>query len=157
MSASLIRWIIYTSVHIHIDIEITHLHFPLNCFTYFTDSHYEVYLSRDKEITPCRTPFQYKDRLFAGIRISITKIRRSFYLHNGNLYFSKTFSYWDCPTGLALTHVWISHVSPIIVWDEITYPFPNVNGYTVEYWWWIINFYSPVIADVITYPCWDQS
>ena len=26
--------------------------------------------------------------------------------------------------------------------DEITYPFPNFNGATVEGWEWISNFYS---------------
>ena len=26
------------------------------------------------------------------------------------------------------------------VWDEITYPFPNIKGCTVEVWIWIINF-----------------
>ena len=28
------------------------------------------------------------------------------------------------------------------VWDEIIYPFPNLNGYTVEVWEWISNFIS---------------
>ena len=26
------------------------------------------------------------------------------------------------------------------MWDEITYPFLNVNGATVEVWEWISNF-----------------
>ena len=26
------------------------------------------------------------------------------------------------------------------VWDEITYPFPNVRGATIEIWEWISNF-----------------
>ena len=29
---------------------------------------------------------------------------------------------------------------PYAVWDEITYPFPNFNGFTVEVWEWISNF-----------------
>ena len=29
---------------------------------------------------------------------------------------------------------------PSKVWDEITYPFPNFNGVTVEVWEWISNF-----------------
>ena len=29
---------------------------------------------------------------------------------------------------------------PSKVWDEITYPFPNFNGCTVELWEWISNF-----------------
>ena len=28
------------------------------------------------------------------------------------------------------------------MWDEITYPFPNVNGAAVEVWEWISNFHS---------------
>ena len=41
--------------------------------------------------------------------------------------------------------------------DEITYPFPNFNGFSVEVWEWIKNFIPHFIIDVITYPCWDQS
>ena len=26
------------------------------------------------------------------------------------------------------------------MWDEITYPFPNFNGYTVEVWEYVSNF-----------------
>ena len=29
---------------------------------------------------------------------------------------------------------------PDKVWDEITYPFPNFNGCTIEVWEWISNF-----------------
>ena len=46
---------------------------------------------------------------------------------------------------------------PSKMWDEITYPFPNFNGYTVE---WISNFIPLFIVDVLTYPCswhWSQS
>ena len=39
----------------------------------------------------------------------------------------------------------------------MTYPIPNVNGYTVEVWEWIHNFIPHFIMDVITYPCCDQS
>ena len=39
------------------------------------------------------------------------------------------------------------------MWDEITYPFPNFNGATVEVWV-LINYFTPrFIMDVITYPC----
>ena len=41
------------------------------------------------------------------------------------------------------------------MWDEITYPFPNFNGYTVEVWEWISNFISHLIGPVITYAWWD--
>ena len=41
------------------------------------------------------------------------------------------------------------------VLDEITYPFPNVNGTTVEVWEWMNNFIPYFIVDVITYPYFD--
>ena len=29
------------------------------------------------------------------------------------------------------------------MWDEINYPFPNFNGYTVEVWeWWVISSHT---------------
>ena len=43
------------------------------------------------------------------------------------------------------------------VWDEITYPFPNFNGTTVEAWEWISNSILHFNGHVITYPGWDQS
>ena len=38
---------------------------------------------------------------------------------------------------------------------QITYPFPNFNGETVEVWEWTCNFIPHFIMDLITYPCWD--
>ena len=32
-------------------------------------------------------------------------------------------------------------------WDEITYPFPNFNGATVEVWEWISNFIPHLMMD----------
>ena len=46
---------------------------------------------------------------------------------------------------------------PRKVWDEITYPFLNFNGCTVEVKEWISNFIPHFIMDVITNPCWDLS
>ena len=43
------------------------------------------------------------------------------------------------------------------VWDEITYPFPNFNGATVEVCEWKSNSIPHYIKDVIVYPCWDYS
>ena len=37
--------------------------------------------------------------------------------------------YWH---GLTLIPVWISNYMPSKMWDEITYPFLNFNGGTVE-------------------------
>ena len=53
---------------------------------------------------------------------------------------------------------WInSNYTHYTVWDEITYPFPNFNGATVEVWEWISYFIPHFTEYVITYPCWDQS
>ena len=43
-----------------------------------------------------------------------------------------------------------------IVWDEITYPFPNFNGATVEVWEWISSFMDMwllIHAGVKVKPC----
>ena len=39
------------------------------------------------------------------------------------------------------------------MWDEITYPFLNFNGATVEVWEWITNSISHFTGQVITYQC----
>ena len=39
------------------------------------------------------------------------------------------------------------------VWDEITYPFLNFNGATLEVKEWINNFISHFTRQVITYTC----
>ena len=41
------------------------------------------------------------------------------------------------------------------MWDEITYPFLNFSGATVEVKEWISNFIPHFIGHVITYPRWD--
>ena len=46
---------------------------------------------------------------------------------------------------------------PSKVRDEITYPFQNYNGCTVEVWKWISNFIPYFIMDAITYPYWDYA
>ena len=40
------------------------------------------------------------------------------------------------------------------MWDEITYPFLNFNGATVEVLEWISNFIPHFTEHVITYKCW---
>ena len=40
--------------------------------------------------------------------------------------------------------------------DEITYPFPNVNGATVYVWEWTSNFILLSTGHVIANPCWDD-
>ena len=41
------------------------------------------------------------------------------------------------------------------MWDEITHPFPNFNGATVEVWEWISNFIPHFTGHVIIHPCQD--
>ena len=47
---------------------------------------------------------------------------------------------------------WISNYIHYKGWDEITYPFPNFNGTTVEVWEWITNFIPHFTEHVIIYP-----
>ena len=58
-------------------------------------------------------------------------------------------------TWIDLIPAWISNYIHYKVWDEITYPFPNFNGCTVEVWEWITNFIPHFTRCVMTYPCWD--
>ena len=58
--------------------------------------------------------------------------------------------YWH---GLTLIPACISNHMLRKVWDKITHPSPNINGYTVEVWEWISNFTPHFIMDAIT--CWD--
>ena len=60
-----------------------------------------------------------------------------------------------CSPGLISFPAWISNPMPSKMWDEITYPFPNFNGATVEVCGWLSNVIPHFIADVIIYPCWD--
>ena len=41
------------------------------------------------------------------------------------------------------------------VWDEIAYPFPNVNTQAAEVWELISNFIPHFTVNVISYPCYD--
>ena len=51
--------------------------------------------------------------------------------------------------GLTLIPAWITNHLPGKVWDEITYPFLNFNGATVEVWEWISNIIPHFIMDVL--------
>ena len=53
--------------------------------------------------------------------------------------------------GLILIPAWINNHMQSKMWDEISYPFPNFNGCTVEVWERIINFIPPIIMDVMVY------
>ena len=48
--------------------------------------------------------------------------------------------------GLTLTPAWISNHMRSKVWAEVTYPFPNFNGCTVEVWEGISNFIWLIIC-----------
>ena len=56
---------------------------------------------------------------------------------------------------LTLFPAWISNHTSSKVLDEITYPFLNFNGATVEVKEWISNFFPHIIMDALTYPWWD--
>ena len=47
----------------------------------------------------------------------------------------------------------MNNYMPSKVWDGITYPFPNFNVSTVEFWQRVSNFIPYFVMDVITYPC----
>ena len=58
-------------------------------------------------------------------------------------------------------HTWISACTSNYihykVYEKITYPFPNFNGYTVEVWEGMSNFIPHFTGHVFTYPCWALS
>ena len=47
---------------------------------------------------------------------------------------------------------WINNYIHYKIQDEITYPFPNFNGCTVEVWEWLSNFNHTALRGKITYP-----
>ena len=57
--------------------------------------------------------------------------------------------------GLTLIPEWTSNHMLSTVWDEITYPFQNVNVVTIKVLEWISHFIPHFIMDMITYTCWD--
>ena len=57
--------------------------------------------------------------------------------------------------GLTVISAWISGHIHNKVWDEITYPSPNVNSCTIEVWEWKTNLILHSTGHVITHPCWD--
>ena len=52
-----------------------------------------------------------------------------------------------------MIHELLFNHTPSKVWGEITYPFPNFNGATVEVWEWMYYFIAHFMIGVITYPC----
>ena len=55
-------------------------------------------------------------------------------------------------TNKTLVPAWISNYIHYKVWDEITYPFPNFKGATIEVWEWISNFFTHFMMAMITNP-----
>ena len=56
--------------------------------------------------------------------------------------------------GITLIPTWISNYIHCKVWDEITKPFLNFNGATVEFSEWIDNIIPYFTGHVITYSWW---
>ena len=52
---------------------------------------------------------------------------------------------------LTLIPAWISNHIHYQVWDEITYPFRNLNDCTIEVLEWISNFIPQLTGHVITF------
>ena len=75
---------------------------------------------------------------------------------NGSYWFTECrfFSRDPFISMIYLIPAWIRNHMPSKVCDEITQPFPNFNGWTVEFWEWISNFITFFIIVVITYPHW---
>ena len=69
------------------------------------------------------------------------------------LHRNRWFEFWH----KLLMSSWISNYIHYKMWDEITCPFTNINGATVEVWGWKSNFIPHFTGHVITYPCWDLS
>ena len=55
---------------------------------------------------------------------------------------------------LTLITAWINNSMLSKVWDEITHPFPNFSGCTVQVWEWVSCFIPHFIIESISYPCW---
>ena len=55
--------------------------------------------------------------------------------------------------GLTLIPVWINHYIHYMMWGEITYPFLNFNGATVEVQEWLNKFIPHFTWHVIIYSC----
>ena len=69
------------------------------------------------------------------------------------LYFRRV---WAKLAGVPLTDMvylesWHWRVITCRVWDEITYPFPNFNGWTVDVWEWISNSILPTVYNGCSY------
>ena len=58
---------------------------------------------------------------------------------------------------LTLIPAWISNSIHYKMWNEITFPFPNFNGATIEVWEWVSNFIPHFTGHVIDHPYWNQS
>ena len=58
-------------------------------------------------------------------------------------------------TWMNLIPAWTSNHIPSLASNDITYPFPNFIGCTVEVWEWLNDSIPYFIIDVIVYPRWD--
>ena len=56
--------------------------------------------------------------------------------------------------GSTLIPAWISNYVPSKVWNEITYPFLNFNGYTVVFGERMTNLIPHLVMEGIIYPGW---
>ena len=80
--------------------------------------------------------FDLNNKLF-GCTLSRKTSWVTLYMSYLIIYFLMFLSWWHVVT---LIQTWISNYNHYKLWDEISYPFPNFNGVTVEVWEWISNF-----------------
>ena len=62
-----------------------------------------------------------------------------------------------CLHGLTLIPAWTSRLHYHKPLNEITYPFPYFNGFTVEVWEWVSNAIPHFTGHLISYLCWNKS
>ena len=67
-----------------------------------------------------------------------------------DFYVNKILDLKKVPFWFLASHSYLIVVTTV---DEITYPFPNFNGCTIEILEWISDFIPYIIMTVITYPC----
>ena len=121
----------------------------LFCFTYISYRGHNYVLAT---ISHHPTAPHTIQNVFRVILFSIVKLSTLF--SNGNNSDPQPPSQPSWYMGTRLL-TWINNHMFCKVWDEITYPFQNINGATVEVQEWINKFIPHTIMDVFTYPCWD--
>ena len=106
-------------------------------------------------VGPCRLVCPFLTRRSAQLRCRSIKYWGNQLWPNATLltrFLTATGPYYQF--GLTLNPALISYyIHHSKMRDEITFPFPNFNGYAVQVWEWESNSIPHILMDVITYPC----